>query len=321
MDSSQPKYQEISLSVVIPSYNRGAVLVDTLELLLSQTVLADEIIIVDQTRYSEGDKTALRLGEMNEAKRIRWITSEQPSIPKAMNRGLVAAQSNWVLFLDDDVQFGEDFIKRHKDELVNSDHLAHVGQVVQPWQSANTKLGNYQRAQGIYADLDFVFNSDESKDIVNCMAGNLCVNRSAAIAVGGFDENFDGVAYRFETEFSRRFCKFHQCEFKYFPRPALDHLHVAKGGTREHAQFLTSPKPFHSMGDYYYALRVGSGSEMFFYIARRMLTCLWAKFYLIKPWFMPIRLIAECRGFISAWSSYRRGAVLLTLEVESYRGE
>ena len=88
-----------SLSVVIPTFNRGEVLLETIDYLLRQTVLPDEIIIVDQTQYEDGDPVACKLAELAENQSIHWVLREKPSIPMAMNSGAVLANSEWLLYL------------------------------------------------------------------------------------------------------------------------------------------------------------------------------------------------------------------------------
>lgn len=300
-----------SISVVIPTYNRGAVLLDTVQQLLSQTRLPDEILLVDQTQYVSGDSTLKQLELLESQKRIRRLVRGEPSIPKAMNHGLCSAASEWVLFIDDDVRFEPDFIQKHLDVVAESSALAHIGQIVQPWQGPNQLLQDYQPQSGLREDHDFLFNSNAARWIKNCMAGNLCVNRSAAIDAGGFDENFFGVAFRFETEFGRRFCDVHKTKLYYSPIPLLHHLHIKAGGTRSHANFLTSTSPVHSMGDYYYAMVHGKGADSITYMLRRFFGSFKAKFYLVKPWYLPLRLLAEFRGLFSAVQAYKKGSNMI----------
>jgi len=179
-----------SLSVVIPTYNRGQVLLDTVQQLLTQTTPADEIILVDQTCYAAGDKVAQELAKLATRPDLVWLTKEEPSIPKAMNEGLRRADSQWVLFIDDDITVASDFIDQHKRVVEHAGALAHVGQVVQPWQQANdpaSQASGEDKVLGLNklsTDLAFAFNSRASGWVRNCMAGNLCVNRQAAIAAG-----------------------------------------------------------------------------------------------------------------------------------------
>ncbi len=296
-----------SLSVVIPTYNRGAVLLDTVRMLLGQSQRASEIIVVDQTVYEKGDDVAQELDRLDKRSDIVWLRLELPSIPHAMNAGLLKSSSDYVLFLDDDVRFSSEFLMEHCHAIEKYNRPAHVGRIIQPWQKvvdASTRLVS----NGLKADLEFAFNSNELAEIQNCMAGNLCVDRALAIQAGGFDEQFYGAAFRFETEFCRRFIRLTNMPFLFFPSASLDHLKVDKGGTRQYVDnFLVSSSSVHSIGDYYFALREAKGFERAKYIFKRLLSCVVARFYLRKPWWIPVRFIGECRGLLQAISKYRSG--------------
>jgi len=307
---------EITLSVVIPTYNRGAVLLDTIQLLHSQTLKADVVYIVDQTDYREGDTVSSQLQVLHDSKAINWVRLGKPSIPVAMNVGLQKAGSDYVLFLDDDVHFSENFLYQHHQAITQHQPVAQVGQIIQPWQTPETRV-NYRSGSGIMRDLGFPFHSNESAEIANCMAGNLCVNRLMALKVGGFDQRFEGVAYRFETEFCRRIIASTGELFRFEPLATLDHLKVNSGGTRDHAQsHLTSLSATHSVGDYYFAMgemkhldRIWSSLA---YILRRFLSSVVARLYLSKPWYIPIRLVSEFMGLSKAIYLRLRGPKLLS---------
>ena len=297
------------LSIVIPSYNRGEVLLDTIMFLQNQSSPADEIIIVDQTDYSglvEKD-VLVRLQEMDDQGVIRYIQRKEPSIPKAMNTGLLLATSKSVLFLDDDIKIASDFLEQHKRLLLERDVDAHVGQVLQPGEHEEKISQSYDSGSGLYKDLLFLFSSSESRDIFNCMAGNLCVDRLTAIKVGGFDENFIGSAYRFETEFCRRMIRFSGRPFHYSPKPVIHHLQYPTGGTRNTDHFLSSSSPRHSVGDYYFAMRESESGSNLVYCLRRLFGSLKARFYLRKPWYLPVRFVGEVRGFLLARRLYEQG--------------
>jgi len=297
-----------SLSIVIPSYNRGSVLLNTIASLSNQSSPADEIIIVDQTDYSDFDESVLiRLQEMHDQGVIRYIQRTEPSIPKAMNVGLLSATSKYVLFLDDDIKVDVDFLEQHKRLLLEHSAYAHVGQVLQPGEQETQMSQNYDSGKGLYKDLSFVFSSSESRDIHNCMAGNLCVDRLTAIKSGGFDENFIGSAYRFETEFCRRMIRFSGRPFYYSPKPVIHHLKCPTGGTRNTDHFLSSSSPRHSVGDYYFAMRESASGSTLTYCFRRLFGSLKARFYLRKPWYLPVRFVGEVRGILLARRLYEKG--------------
>lgn len=299
------------LSVVIPSYQRGPILLETIGLLQAQDHAVKELIVVDQTDYPLADPVRAALQALHDRAEIIWLRLSKPSIPHAMNVGLMRASSEYVLYLDDDVQFAGDFISQHVSGLAQYTPVAQVGQIIQPWQSEISRH-EYRPGHGLQRDLQFPFHSDAHAEIVNCMAGNLVVHREKALAAGGFDENFHGAAYRFETEFCRRLVKHSGAMFHFVPQASLLHLHHASGGTRAQHNYLTSASGAHSVGDYYFALRHGKGLEKWRYVARRLCSSIVARFYLAKPWFIPVRLIAELRGFATAVGMVKKAPRLIS---------
>lgn len=312
------KLSETAISVVIPSYNRGEVLLSTVQQLLSQHHPAAAIIIIDQTTYAAGDQYLQALQRLADQGQIEFVQRPTPSIPAAMNHGLRLARSEYVLFLDDDIEVSEDFIQAHlialQEVREQRGHwpVAQVGQVLQPTETPKKWQRDPCRSRGIYRDLDFRFNSAARAQIYNCMAGNLCVQRDAALAVGGFDENFTGAAYRFETEFCRRLTRYANQPFEFTPAASIKHLQWHTGGTREHSHYLTSSSPTHSVGDYYFVLGEAKGVERAWYCLKRLLTSVTARFYLRRPWYLPVRWFAEFRGLILAISLRRKPAALLS---------
>ena len=62
----------LPLSVIIPTYGRGEVMVDTVEQLLSQRPPVAAVIVVDQTR-SHDPETLARMDRLQRAGAIRWL--------------------------------------------------------------------------------------------------------------------------------------------------------------------------------------------------------------------------------------------------------
>ena len=87
-----------TVSVVIPTYNRGAKVEATLDSALAQTRAPLEIIVVDD---GSTDGTAqwirARYGE-----RVRVIEQANSGVARARNRGWRAARGEWIAFLDHD---------------------------------------------------------------------------------------------------------------------------------------------------------------------------------------------------------------------------
>ena len=196
------------ISIVIPTYNRGEVLVDTLSALLAMTGY-HELIVVDQTDIRDQAVEAKLHAWQTEGK-IRMIRHQPPGVVAAMNRGLREAAGDIVLFLDDDIEPRPELLEAHSSALLaHPEAWAVVGRVKQPeGRSQKSEVrgrGAGVGCLGLRDDLDFDFDSDEPASITNVMAGNLSVRREMALALGGFDENFSPpVSFRFETEFAKR---------------------------------------------------------------------------------------------------------------------
>jgi glycosyltransferase involved in cell wall biosynthesis len=268
----------------------------------------DEIVLIDQTPEHDLETTAL-LESWNANEAIRWIRRSPPSITQAMNAGLLVATHPVVLYLDDDIVPHTALIGEHRAAHLTTDATAVVGQVLQPGQSPTDAEFSHQQS-GLHSCLDFPFNSSRPAWVDNVMAGNLSVRRDAAIAVGGFDENFVGSAYRFETEFARRFVRSGR-RIRFHPAASIRHLRAARGGTRSTGSHLTSASPKHGVGDHYFALLNAAPLAAGLYMARRAIREVCTRFHLGHPWYIPVKFVGELRAAVMALQLYRGGQKLL----------
>jgi GT2 family glycosyltransferase len=278
------------ITIAIPTYNRGPILVETIEQLLRLTPPADEIVIVDQTKsYPPEIEAKLRQFP------IRWIRLPEPSIPHAMNEALRAASNRIVLFIDDDVIPSPTLVQEHA-RAHEENPWAVVGQVLQPGQTPE-HFDESQLHRGVLRDLAFRFNHDEACDVENVMAGNLSVDREKALSIGGFDEHFTGAAYRFESDFARRVIAAGGT-IRYEPRASLRHLQVPTGGVRAHGDPRRTASPTHSVGDYYFARRHVPSFRR--YALQRFRQNVFTRYTLAHPYLIPMKAIAEVRGYLLA---------------------
>lgn len=280
-----------SISIAIPTYRRERVLVDTLSDLLELSPGAAEILVLDQTDCHDAG-TGAQLQAWADAGKIRWIRLAEPSITHAMNRALRSARHEIVLFLDDDI--------RPEPALVSSHLAAHArhtdglvaGRVIQPWQE-NIEFGT-ERA--------FHFASPRSALVRDFMGGNFSIRRDLAVRLGGFDENFVRVAYRFEAEFAHRYCADGR-QIYFEPDACLHHLKATSGGTRSYGEHLTTWRPDHAVGAYYYGLRTHNIREFLV----RPFRAVASRYHLRHPWRIPGTLLAELTGMCWAFGLFLRG--------------
>lgn len=285
------------LGIVIPSYRRGQIALDTLHALLALAEPADELLLVDQT-LDHPAEVAAALQELHNAGRMHWIRLPEPSIPQAMNVGLLSAKSDAVLFLDDDIQPDPLLVAAHRAAQSEGDALV-AGRVFQPGQGSET-LRNGEA---------FRFTSDAPAQIEEFMGGNFSVRREVALALGGFDENFVGAAYRFEAEFASRYVNKHG-RIRYEPRAIIHHLALATGGTRAHGHHLRTAQPKHTVGAYYYLSRARP-QGWWWQMLWRPIRAVRTRFHLRHPWRIPPTLLAEARGFFWALRLLRAGPRLV----------
>lgn len=291
------------LTICIPTYGRGAIVVETIERLLSLTPPAAAILIVDQT-VDHPREIEARLRSFHERGEIEWIRLPEPSIPHAMNRALLAARTALVLFLDDDIVPSGTLAAAHAEAHRTHAVAAVVGQILQPGEEPRPVD---LRSDG---DLEFPFFSSIGRFVQNVMAGNLSVDRARAIAAGGFDENFTGTAYRFETDFAWRLHAAHQSIW-YEPSASIHHLKASTGGLRTWGEHLRSVSPTHSTGDYYLALQHFDGPRVARHVFRRLRKTLITRFDLTHPWWIPLKVVRETRALMQAVAARRRGRRLI----------
>ncbi len=294
-----------TLSIVIPTYQREQVLLETLHQLLQLPHAADELLVVDQTPQHETE-TESALKALHEKGKIVWIRKTEPSIPQAMNKGLLRAKGMVVLFLDDDIEVTSDLVREHLKEYENETVHAVAGRVVQSWERP-LKPDASSNPSGLEEDPDaFLFNCGRRQWVCRFMGGNVSMRRDHALAVGGFDENFVRVAYRFEAEFADRFVAAgHRIVFQ--PKASIRHLQARAGGTRSYGEHLTTIRPGHAVGRYYYLLATGNipGRARKFFLSP--LLAFTTRFHLTHPWWIPVTLVAELGGLCWALKLWLSG--------------
>ena len=283
------------LSIVIPTYRREAVLTDSIAYLLAQQPAATEILVIDQTASHEPDTTA-RLGAWSQAGQIRWVRLSQPSITQAMNEGLRLANERIVLFLDDDIRPEPGLVAAHLAAHRAFPGALIAGRVIQPWQ----ENGPFEPS----APCNFA--STVAGEVEEFIGANFSVDKDVALDLGGFDENFVRVAYRFEAEFAHRL-RSRGGRIQFDPLACLHHLKASAGGTRSFGEHLTTWRPDHAVGAYYCALRVGQWREF----AQRPLRSIATRHHLRRPWHIPGTLISEIGGAILALALFARGPRLV----------
>lgn len=313
MPEPQAQHRIAPLSILIPTLQRGEILLNTIQQLLEQQPAAAEILILDQTPSHEPG-VAQKLQVWDEGGQIRWLRLCQPSQPAALNVGIQAANQPILLCLDDDIRIEPGFLAAHLAPFQDHQVWAAVGQILQPGEEPLQDFQHRPSADPL-ADMTFPFRSAQPAWVSNGMSGNMAIRRVRALELGGFDENFlPPVSFHFESDFCKRLIAAGG-RIRFTPQPRIHHLRAQRGGTRSLGSHLTSASPIHGQGAYYFALRRGLTPSTLRFILRRPLREVLTRFHLRHPWWIPVKLLGELRAFLQALLLSLRGPRLISDEL------
>lgn len=100
--------REISISVIIPLYNKAASIGATLASVLAQTVQPLEVIVVDDGSTDGSAERAEALATQG----VRVVRQTNGGVSRARNRGAAEAQGTHLAFLDADDRWEPEFVER-----------------------------------------------------------------------------------------------------------------------------------------------------------------------------------------------------------------
>jgi len=308
--AARGQHAEPAVSIIIPTYKREKLLIDTIEGLVGLLHERDEIVVVDQTPDHEPD--VLRsLESLSAPGRIRWIRKATPNQGEAMNVGALVARGDLVIFLDDDIIPLPTLIEGHREALMRDDPpSASCGQVLQPWHDVPI---SEVRDLGMGFDAAY----DRECEIMSLMAGNYAMRRETYLAIGGMDENFRGWNYRNDAEMAYRILARTGKKVRFIPEATLRHL-LAGGGNRAFGAKDTWGNIGSSIGDYYFALKWLRGTERLGHIARRLVRAPLNRNTVKKPWLIVSLALREVVALFRAALRWRHRHDGYVRPLESY---
>lgn len=182
------------VSIIMPTYNRGVFIGETIESVISQTFQDWELIIVDDGSTDNTDEV---VGRYLSDERIVYLHSSHVGRSRARNQALALTRGEYISYLDSDDLF---LPKKLEKQL--------------KWFSEHPETDMvYTSALVINDDgdfLDFMYHANESGNIYEKVAmylplvitlPSVMVRRAVQDVVGGFDDELD----RFEdTDMWRR---------------------------------------------------------------------------------------------------------------------
>jgi glycosyltransferase involved in cell wall biosynthesis len=185
------------VSIVIPTYNRGPMLANTLRMALQQDYEDYEIIVIDQSAECPPQVEAVIAAAPG---KINYHRLQTPNLPAARNEGVRAATGDIIAFIDDDVEIGPDYLRTHVRHY--DSHL--VGGVTGVTLSCdNNCIEHYIRETLRSHEARLIL--EDGRAHLSWMVGcNSSYRKDAILAAGMSDERFSGSAWAEDADLSVR---------------------------------------------------------------------------------------------------------------------
>lgn len=209
----------MSISVVIPSYNRSEKVRKAILSIGAQTILPQEIIIVDDcSDVPLTDSIFHNVCEKVKCKLLR--NDESKGANFARNRGVLQAESEWISFLDDDDEFVPEKIEVIESVISNQndvDIIYHSATIYMVNERVHYKSG----ASGPLSN--DMYNELLVKNIIGGTSA-ATIKKKTMMEVGGFDENLPALQdYDLWLRLAKANKKFH-----FIAKPLLNYHHETK---------------------------------------------------------------------------------------------
>jgi glycosyltransferase involved in cell wall biosynthesis len=215
------------VSVIIPSYNRQSTLANVVAMAAQQDYVDYEVVVVDQTGT---DSSVLNAALASAGDHIRYFRLDRPNLPAARNFGVTCATGEIVLFLDDDVEIGNDYISRHAAHFTDASIGAVMGLITPASHWVEENL-----IATVKNDVNFEHVYEGGVALVSWVyGGNTSYRRKAICEAGMCDERFAGTACGEDTDLAMR-VKSLGYKLLFDPSIKLIHLEETSGGCANRA--------------------------------------------------------------------------------------
>ena len=181
--------ESMQASVIVPTFNRRALVLRTVSRLLQQNFPADEyeiIVVVDGS--SDGSAEALR--SLAPASHLLIIEQENRGPSAARNAGSRAAQANILVFLDDDMLCDPELLAAHVEAHRKAERVVAFGALFLSADTPPSLAAECFRGEIGAFHLDREQRSDAEWRITDCVFSNASLSRALLEEAGGFDEEF-----------------------------------------------------------------------------------------------------------------------------------
>lgn len=225
--------------MVVATLGRPDVLARCLDSLLAHELAPHEIIVVDGD--SERSAEPVVLSRQGTAVPVRYLTSPR-GLTRQRNRGVDAAQSQVVVFLDDDARLRSGALSELLGAYADPSVVGATGRVHEP--ASNRRLGKSSRLrlllgasrEGTMTSFGYprrLVHEDVSRD-VEFMAGCFMSARTELAQTVRFDERLSGYGLAEDEDFGYRLSR--KGRVRYVAEASVDHDNSGFG-TRDQRAF------------------------------------------------------------------------------------
>lgn len=231
-----------SVSLIIPSYNRAELILQTIDSALAQSRPFLEIIVADDGSTDNTAEVLARYGD-----KVTFLALDHTGVQAARNKGADIARGDYLAFCDSDDLLDADFVEKMFSWL--DDHAdcdAVYGNFVTFNNDGKTHPDKFSLAPpGYFADAqsegDFIYHFPDlylrTIEYQPLFMSGVVVRRAFYQKIGGFDTDFKGVGGE-DWEFTLRvvalgkvaICKRVLARIrKHDKNDSADSIHMAKG--------------------------------------------------------------------------------------------
>ena len=174
----------VSISTIVPVYNRASSIVETIDSVLGQRQPPDELIVVDDGSTDDIEEKILTFKDQ-----IKFIRQANAGVASARNTGIRHSSGDWITFLDSDDLWNENRMEVLRRDLPSATGavVCHLADVVYTGRDYSRNLFEVRKIEFPRETFDIV--EDPLSLVLSGMTlQGSAIRRDAFFSIGGFDE-------------------------------------------------------------------------------------------------------------------------------------
>jgi len=177
----------MGVSAVIPLYNKVSTIERTLNSVLNQSCVPDEIVVIDDGSTDGSNVVVAGLNIPG----LRLIRQENAGVSAARNRGAIEARCEWLAYLDGDDEWMPDFLKTIADMQSRYPESDIYGTAYYAGDYLGDKHPISLNGIAFTADIGVMENYFQvaSMSAPPLWSSAVCLRKKALLDIGGFPEN------------------------------------------------------------------------------------------------------------------------------------